>query len=240
MSHLTVEKMDKINFLLTEVSLECLGNKYFDVYGQQTSSLLGLIGINSMRPRSTNVDNESDLWKSLAIDNSNPRKTPNLPTASSVTNKIDKKRRASFSMEANNESDTSNDPESLLVPMVCAPKAAKIGNRRSTIAVQRKSTISPQKIRQRSKSIGEIKQDLRRDINKRYNLMHMLSATQEEKYRTMNINPNMEDFFKSEEKSLFSQCNTLINYIKFIQAHNNNAPKLAKISQAIIQLQKEY
>lgn len=54
-----------------------------------------------------------------------------VPTVEPV--KIGIKRRASFSM-ANNETDTSNDPESLLVPM--APKPAKIMNRRSTISVQ--------------------------------------------------------------------------------------------------------
>lgn len=70
--------------------------------------------------------------------------------------------------------------------------------------------------------------------------MRMLSETQEEKYRTLNINPNMNDFFKAEEKSLFAQCNTLIQFIKFIQEDRDNATNLQTISQAILELQKEY
>lgn len=70
--------------------------------------------------------------------------------------------------------------------------------------------------------------------------MQLLSESQEEKYRTLNINPNMSDFFKAEEKSLFAQCNTLIQFIKFIQEDRDNSTKLANISQAILELQKEY
>lgn len=70
--------------------------------------------------------------------------------------------------------------------------------------------------------------------------MRLLSETQEEKYRTLNINPNMDDFYKAEEKSLFSQCNTLIQFIKFIQENGDNPSKLSHISQAILELQREY
>lgn len=70
--------------------------------------------------------------------------------------------------------------------------------------------------------------------------MRLLSESQEEKYRTLNSNPNMTDFHKAEEKSLFSQCNTLIQFIKFIQENGNNSTKLGNISQAILELQKEF
>lgn len=70
--------------------------------------------------------------------------------------------------------------------------------------------------------------------------MKLLSETQEEKYRTLNINPNMEDFYNAEKKALFTQCNTLVKFIKFIQEDGNNAIKLANVSQAILDLQKEY
>lgn len=72
------------------------------------------------------------------------------------------------------------------------------------------------------------------------NTMRLLSETQEEKYRTLNINPNMDDFYKAEEKRLFSQCNTLIQFIKFIQENGDNPSKLSHISQAILELQQEY
>lgn len=133
--------MDKINFLITEVSLECLGNKFFDIYGTQVDSLLRLISVNSLKPKPTDADNETDLYKSLKateVFRRNKVKNVNRQAAAAaapepVINKKQPKRRASFST-ADNETDAANDPESLLMPM--APKAAKIMNRRSTISVQ--------------------------------------------------------------------------------------------------------
>lgn len=133
MSHLTVEAMNQINFLLTEVSLECLGNKFFDVYGNQTESLLQLISANTLKSEPTNADTEKDLWKTLTI----PKKRRNVTNiVRPVINEpiVTRKRRASFSDTNKNESDGNNDNESLLVPMI--PKTAKIAKRRQTIAVQ--------------------------------------------------------------------------------------------------------
>lgn len=122
--------MDKINFLITEVSLECLGNKFFDVYGKQTESLLRLISVNSLKPEPTDNDSETDLWKSLTA----PKKRARITFENQRSNnEPQRKRRASFSI-TNNEAEGNNDSESLLVPM--PPKAAKIMNRRSTISVQ--------------------------------------------------------------------------------------------------------
>lgn len=70
--------------------------------------------------------------------------------------------------------------------------------------------------------------------------MRLLSETQEDKYRTLNINPNMKDFYKAEEKNLFTQCNTLIKFIGFIQQDPDNKQKLETVSQAILDLQEEY
>lgn len=193
--------MDKINFLITEVSLECLGNKYFDIYGNQSDSLLRLISVNSLKPSAIDADKESDLWKSLTVTEKkktnkvradNRRAAAAAAAAAAATaaakaatiNKRQPKRRASFSI-SNNEGDTVNDPESLLVPM--APKAAKIANRRSTISVQlaktRNKTIpiatnfvpmhtktrrqTSEAVKQNDKTIDEIKQDLRRNTDAR-------------------------------------------------------------------------
>lgn len=70
--------------------------------------------------------------------------------------------------------------------------------------------------------------------------MLALSKTQEQKYRTSNINPDMNDFFHAEEKNLFAQCNTLIQFIKFLQLNPDNGDKLKNISQVILDLQKEF
>lgn len=72
--------------------------------------------------------------------------------------------------------------------------------------------------------------------------MRLLSETQEEKYRTLNINPIMDDFYNAERKNLFTQCNTLLHFIKFIQEDRDNAQKLKNINvtQAIFEVQNEY
>lgn len=90
----------------------------------------------------------------------------------------ERKRRASFSND--NEADPSEDPESLLVPMVS--KAAKISRRRSTIHVAKcrkpTLTIQPQSTNNLNQkametsvkmngSIPEIKQNLKHDIDER-------------------------------------------------------------------------
>lgn len=152
MSHLTVETMNTINFLLTEVSLECLGNKFFDVYGNQADSLLRLISANTLKPESTDADTETELWKSLTATKKKPKITfkPIVPTKAVGI----RKRRASFSI-TNNDADGSNDPESLLVPMI--PKAAKIANRRSTMAVQlTKSRRQANQMSRDSKQMGDV------------------------------------------------------------------------------------
>lgn len=285
MSSLTLEKMDKINFLITEVSLECLGNKYFDIYGKQTDSLLRLISLNSMKPDSTDAvaDKQSNLWKSLTAEKVKPKvKINNRPVA---TSRPQRKRRASLSI-VNNESGTAdtaaNDPESLLVPM--APKAAKITNRRSTISVQlaKRNKAAPihavpmqtktrkqtSELLEEAKAIADIVNDLKRNTEARkfrmvfrlslicfsmivyvfsytfhglgYNAMRLLSETQEDKYRTLNINPVMNDFYTAEKKSLFTQCNTLIKFIKFIQDDRDNLQKLKNVRKAIFEVQSEY
>lgn len=73
-----------------------------------------------------------------------------------------------------------------------------------------------------------------------YNSMRLLSETQEEKYRTLNINPNMADFYDAERRNLFTQCNTLVKFIDFIRQDGDNAIKLANVSNAILELIKEY
>lgn len=180
MCDLTIEKMDKINFLITEVSLECLGNRFFDIYGKQANSLLNLISVNTLKPQSTILDNESDLRKSLTGEKKKIIiEKKELSKVNNNKNEPKRKRRASFST-TNQEGDTSNDPESLLMPM-SVPKAAKISQRRSTISVQmakqRKISAIPQSSKSRKqsqqsdtadkkpKTIGEIKQSLKRDIN---------------------------------------------------------------------------
>lgn len=72
-NRLTTEKMDRINFLLTEVSLECLGNRFFDVYGDQSETLLQLVSVDSLKPKDVNTDFKTALWDALAMQKTNCR-----------------------------------------------------------------------------------------------------------------------------------------------------------------------
>lgn len=70
--------------------------------------------------------------------------------------------------------------------------------------------------------------------------MENLSEAQEEKYSLLNTDADIADFFKAEEKSLYTQCNTLIQFIKFLQMDPKTAAKLKTISSIIMDLQKEF
>lgn len=159
--------MDRINFLLTEVSLECLGNNFFDIYGEQSDTLLKLVSAESLQEKKVNADENTALWDVLGMEKHSVR-LANHNTR--VLQSPRRKRRASLS----NQDDIDDvDPESLLVPMAKVPNApaAKINRRRFTINVsqiqkQRKQAAPSNAIKSKSKgtSVAEIKEKLRNDI----------------------------------------------------------------------------
>lgn len=165
MSRLTIETMDRINFLLTEVSLECLGNKFFDIYGDQTDSLLSLVSAKSLKRKSCENPTNSELFKTLKMDPNTFLKLREIEPPKLIPQR---KRRVSFSDKT---VITTDEPESLLVPMQ-PPKMAKITNRRQTINI---SQAQAQKLRvanviethnQKQLTVRELKQHLKRDIHK--------------------------------------------------------------------------
>lgn len=62
---LTVKEMDEINFLLTEVSLELLGNRFYDIHGENKNGLAALYASGPM-PLSNNLN--CDLIKKLDME----------------------------------------------------------------------------------------------------------------------------------------------------------------------------
>lgn len=155
---LTIEKMDRINFLLTEVSLECLGNRFFDIYGDQSDTLLQLIEADSLKSKTMNADQNTALYRALAMEST---VRCNQPVA--------RKRRASFS---NNSSDVSlglleQTPADTIFALPTSP--AKVTRRRFTVNVSQlhKQSLkmqSPVGVRTNSASVQEIMDRLRNDI----------------------------------------------------------------------------
>lgn len=150
--------MDKINFLLTEVSLECLGNKYYDIYGDETESLLYLLSAKSLKPKPEHSESDIKLEKVLGVK----RRVEPPPT--------NRKRRVSFSDKdiTNGEKPIVQQPaESLLVPLPAQPRAAKISRRRSTISVSnamKNRKLEESSLVQPKFDLEGIKDQLRTDI----------------------------------------------------------------------------
>lgn len=161
--------MDRINFLLTEVALECLGNRFFDIYGDHSATLLNLVSADSLKQKSVVDDHESDLWCVLDMDKHAVRtKNQGLQIAAQSP----RKRRASLSNK-----EEIDDPESLLVPMEKAPELtnykppAKINRRRFTMnlaQLQKQRKENPPPVpdcwKGKGSSVPEIKEKLRNDI----------------------------------------------------------------------------
>lgn len=80
--------MDSFNFLLTEVSLELLGNSFYDINGHKQDSLNKLVS-KSSQSETTNADasTENDLLKVLGIDGLSEQQQ--FDTSSEIENYID-------------------------------------------------------------------------------------------------------------------------------------------------------
>lgn len=174
-----IERMDRINFLLTEVSLECLGNRFFDIYGDHHDGLLKLVSADSLQEKCTNADRDTELWQELDLDNYSfgPRKrNAVLVQHKAVAAHSPRKRRASLSNKGDIDE---NDPESLLEPMQKAPASApkeytppaKINRRRATMNVsqllkQRRESplFGPENWKLKGLSPLEMKEKIRNDI----------------------------------------------------------------------------
>jgi len=66
--NLTVDQMDVLNFRLTEVSLELLGNNFYDIFGQKCDTL-GSLYRSKSGPTSKEFAADSDLVAALRLEN---------------------------------------------------------------------------------------------------------------------------------------------------------------------------
>lgn len=288
MSELTPEKMDLINFLLTEVSLELLGNKFYDVYGTEHDSLNHMLSMQSVKQTKNYDEKSCQLLNALKMSIFDIREDESLPPA--ATKPGSRKRRASATEVLDKTPVTPEtcpilDPESLLVPMVAPNKragtAGKISRRRFTCLEGRKTTAtttiqpprpllpavsalrtpaaekkpSPKAVAETSELDGTTEQDfiakkvtnLQKQADLEYRRLLAQSHAHRENYFKTNEDllgtapyhseyEIIEEFHNSEKASLMSQCNHLIEFIKFVKMDQNNVKLMGLISNCILQL----
>lgn len=151
MAELSIENMDKINIMLSEVALELLGNKFYDIYGNQHESLNAILTTDALAVRSKDYNERScKLLNDLSVSIFDVHNSKSIiPNQSEPI----RKRRASATEildktlpPKKERTTTTNDPESLLTPMISSKKlsgAARIGRRRFTCFDS--SSVKPQK-----------------------------------------------------------------------------------------------
>lgn len=286
MSELTLEKMDLINFLLTEVSLELLGNKFYDVYGTEHDSLNHMLSMQSVKQTKNYDERSCQLLNALNMSIFDIREDEFLPPA---TKPGSRKRRASATEVLDKTPVTPEtypilDPESLLVPMVAPNKraatAGKISRRRFTCLEGRKTTSttiqpprpllpavsalrtpaaekkpSPTAVAETSELDGTTEKDFIAkkvtNLQKQADLEYRRLLAQSQEYRESYFKTNedllgtapyhseyeiIEEFHNSEKAALMSQCNHLIEFIKFVKMDQNNVKLMGLISNCILQL----
>lgn len=98
---LTIKQMDDINVQLTEVSLELLGNRFFDIHGQRCLSL-GRLCTKNIAKHPNYDENQTDLLQWLGITTSGRTATIRKPYHDNKTAEQQASAQQSSSRQSNN------------------------------------------------------------------------------------------------------------------------------------------
>lgn len=154
---LTDGQIMEINFLLTEVSLELLGNSFYDIHGQKQNGLASLYNVCSM-PGTNNL--HCDLIKELDMEYLLPKNTTEdfLTPITAETNTSKPEASPTITSSCRPEYDDFESSNSN--PTKDAPKKAKRRRRQTTTSMK----PSPPAIIEVEKTEQEIEENAKRDV----------------------------------------------------------------------------
>lgn len=224
--------MDVLNFRLTEISLELLGNRFFDIFGRKCDTL-GSLYRSKSGPATDKFAAESDLVASLKIEdifNSTDEPTDEAHGGNHVRNF--NYRNEQISGESSDESD---DPE-------CSDNQEQ--NQSEEIRIARMMTDVEQGKQKTALHSNTFTDNILLFTISEYRRLLIASDSSKMKYFITNkhkIETDYEDeyeicnqYHQQENELLLGQSDALIKLIKYIKCDSRNGPKMGEIAATIL------
>lgn len=157
MGDLTLKEMDSINYLLTEVSLELLGNNFFNIFGENVDSINELLTGKENKQDQNYSERACQLLNAINVSifdiNQGVNNDDNTPINKELETKVvdekganNRKRRASISGQCvENQNDSQKSDDSFVMPTpnsIVTTRSGRVIKRRFTILEERPSAKS--------------------------------------------------------------------------------------------------